>query len=56
MTKRKMPKGWQSVTIKLNQDNTVSMRSTGGFDLRQILSPEAKAQLEEAPTPQPTED
>lgn len=28
-----------TVTMKLNKDGTMTMRSTGGFDLRKIMQP-----------------
>lgn len=28
-----------TVTMKLNKDGTMTMRSTGGFDLRKIMPP-----------------
>lgn len=34
MTKKKKAK---TVTLKLNKDGTMSMRSTGGFDLRKLI-------------------
>lgn len=38
-TPRKKP---VTVTMKLNKDGTMTLRSTGGFDLRKILPPAAK--------------
>lgn len=29
----------QSVTMRLNKDGTITMRSYGGFDLRKVLGP-----------------
>lgn len=40
MTKKKP----QSVTLKLNKDGTMTMRSTGGFDLRKIMPPPVKVE------------
>lgn len=45
MSKRKSV----TVTMKLHKDGTMSMRSTGGFDLRKIMPQKAKA--EDLPTP-----
>ena len=36
----------QTVTMTLRKDGTISMRSTGGLDLRPFLSPATKAQLD----------
>lgn len=36
-----------TVTMKLNKDGTMTLRSTGGFDLRKIMPPsEAPATVE----------
>jgi hypothetical protein len=43
MAKKRTPRKKQiSVTMKLNKDGTMTLRSTGGFDLRKILPPAAK--------------
>lgn len=39
MTKKKKS---QTVTMKLEKDGTITMRSTGGFDLRKIMPPKPK--------------
>lgn len=39
MAKRKP----QTVTMKINKDGSMTMRSTGGFDLRKIMMPIVKA-------------
>lgn len=47
MTKKRSPrKKTQTVTIKLNKDGSMTMRSTGGFDLRKLFPPAKKEQAE----------
>ncbi len=36
--RRKPKKKIKTVTMKLNKDGTMTVRSTGGFDLRKIFS------------------
>lgn len=43
-TKKK--KRIQTVTLKLNKNGTMSMRSTGGYDLRKLMKQVEKTEAE----------
>lgn len=49
----KKPK--KSVTIKMNRDGTITMRSTGGVDLRKVMPNLFKTDDEKADPPPPIE-